>query len=156
CGNHSTQPPPFISPDASTHFGKNDGQHLPPVPGVASASLVLFDKVSDRRVILECGTKFIQEPGGTSRCGTQRHASPSFSCGSPAHSLTRARCVSRTTRSPFDVVRKCRLARPPRSGVASPSWDAINPFSSSRVSASYTLPRRTSLPVVSSISSEID
>src|SRR5437867_2206913 len=56
---------------------------------------------------------------------------------------------------PRAVTWKYLFARPPRSGVASPSSDLTKPLSSSRSSAAYTLPIATSRPVRFSSSSEI-
>ena len=113
---------------------EHNDEDLPSVPEASPAKVILLQEVTGHGFVFSTRARLLQKPcrGGRRRS----HASPPFSSGSPLQSFTRDCWVSRTTRIPLEVARKCRFALPPRSAVASPSDDETSPFSCSRVSAS--------------------
>ena len=103
---------------------------LPPEPPRRPTVVPLFIQVAHQGA---AGTlQPAEEPCRQSGWG---HGRPPSSCGRPAQSTDSASRVERASRTPSGVARKYRFARPPRSGVGSPSRELTRPFSCRRSSA---------------------
>src|SRR5690242_20711063 len=133
----------------------NSDSDLPPIPDTGAALAIPLIHVTHDGFNVGAGGKMLQQPRRNSRRAVRVHALPPSSSGKPCHNFTSDRCVSRTSFNPRPVTWKYFFARPPRSGVGSPSSDVTKPLSSSRSSAAYTLPTATSRPVRCSSSSHI-
>src|SRR5262245_17766929 len=107
-------------PDGRVH---NRSWNLAPQPERRTPSTILLDQIPDQNRIDPTPLQYRRRQRGR----LTAHASPPLSSGTPDHILTNVRCASRTSRSPFAVTRKYRFARPPRSAVGSPSFEAMSP-----------------------------
>src|SRR5207248_2927951 len=92
-------------------------EELEPIPAARSARSKFLVQIADECIVRRDPA---EQCGCESRRTLRRHTVPPFSCGIPDQSAVKARCVSLTALSPFDVTLKYRFARPPRSGVGSP------------------------------------
>src|SRR5215831_4119812 len=145
----------LIATDYGNQAGHNCSHCLSPIPQVRTALVVALIEITKDGIVEGAAPKILQQPTWKCRRLRRSHALPPSNSGNPFQSFTSDRCVSRTSFNPLAVTWKYFLARPPRSGVGSPSSEVTNPLSSSRSSAAYTLPTATSRPVRFSSSSHI-
>src|SRR5258708_11498355 len=134
--------------DLANHAECDRGNGLPPEPQPRAPCAVLLDEIAHDRV--RPIAEIRQDGHGDGR--RLLHTNSPFSSGMPFHNATNARWVLRTARRPAGVTRKNFLARPPRSGVASPSRAVTRPFSCRRARARYTAPSVTPRPAPCSLS----
>src|SRR5262249_52006884 len=90
---------------------------------------IVFEEIADQRVINT------EQPHHFDCLRGEVHLATPCTAGRPRHNVINAFRERCTSRRPFGVSTKYFFARPPRSGVGSPSQDVTSPFASRRSSA---------------------